>query len=126
MDKVQNNFKQSVTPTSETLNVGHNLHTFLTLDKHVYINRQTIEGFHFWHIIQCSPVKSTDVSEDHIASMFRVFRAVSYMFVSCLVYSSTLKMKVICLSDTSVHFHRTTRLYIAEDRGEGKAVPVPN
>jgi hypothetical protein len=26
----------------------------------------------FWDITQCSPLKSTDVSEEHIASIFRV------------------------------------------------------
>jgi hypothetical protein len=34
--------------------------------------------------------------------------------VSCLTYSSTLKMKVICSSETLVDFQRTTRRYIPE------------
>jgi hypothetical protein len=38
------------------------------------------------------------------------------MLVSCLAYSSTLKMKSICSSKTLVGFQRTTRGYIPEDR----------
>jgi hypothetical protein len=34
----------------------------------------------------------------------------------CLVYSSTLKIEVICSSETSVDFQRTTWRYIPEDR----------
>jgi hypothetical protein len=36
--------------------------------------------------------------------------------VSCLAYSSTLKMEAICSSETSVDFQRTTWRYIPEDR----------
>jgi hypothetical protein len=34
------------------------------------------------------------------------------MLISCLTYSSTLKMEVICYSETSVDFWRTTQRYI--------------
>jgi hypothetical protein len=37
------------------------------------------------------------------------------MLVSCLTYSSTLKMKSTYSSETSVRFQRTTPLYIPED-----------
>jgi hypothetical protein len=36
--------------------------------------------------------------------------------VSCLAYSSTLKMEATCSSETSLDFHWTTRRYIPEDR----------
>jgi hypothetical protein len=36
--------------------------------------------------------------------------------VSCLVYSSTLKMEATCSSETSVDLQWTTRRYIPEDR----------
>jgi hypothetical protein len=36
--------------------------------------------------------------------------------VSCLAYSSTLKMEATCSSETSVDFQRTTRRYIPEVR----------
>jgi hypothetical protein len=36
--------------------------------------------------------------------------------VTSLACSSTLKMKATCSSETSVHFQRTTRRYIPEDR----------
>jgi hypothetical protein len=38
------------------------------------------------------------------------------MLVSCLVYSSNLKMAGICSSETLVDFQRTTRRYIPEDK----------
>jgi hypothetical protein len=38
------------------------------------------------------------------------------MLVSCLVYSSDLKMKATCPSKTSVDFQWTTQLYDSEDR----------
>jgi hypothetical protein len=38
------------------------------------------------------------------------------MLVSYLDYSSTLKIEATCSSETSVHFQRTTRRCIPEDR----------
>jgi hypothetical protein len=38
----------------------------------------------------------------------------AFMLVSCMAYSSTLKIEVICSSETSVDFQRTTRRYIPE------------
>jgi hypothetical protein len=40
----------------------------------------------------------------------------SRALVSCLAYTSTLKMEAICSSETSVDFQRATRRYIPEDR----------
>jgi hypothetical protein len=42
--------------------------------------------------------------------------AICFMLVSCLAYSSTLMMEVVCSSETPVDFQRTTLRYIAEDR----------
>jgi hypothetical protein len=42
--------------------------------------------------------------------------ASSFTLVSCWACSSTLKREAICSSETSVHFLRTTRRYIPEDR----------
>jgi hypothetical protein len=39
-----------------------------------------------------------------------------FTLLSCLVYSSTLKMEAIFSSETSLDFQRTTRLYIPVDR----------
>jgi hypothetical protein len=39
----------------------------------------------------------------------------AFMPVSCLAYSSSLKMEAICSSETSVDFQRTTRRYILQD-----------
>jgi hypothetical protein len=38
------------------------------------------------------------------------------MLVSCLVYTSTLKMEATCSSETSVDFQQNTQCYILEDR----------
>jgi hypothetical protein len=62
--------------------------------------------------------KSTDVSEEHGTSIFRVeewVRQETSMHVSCLAYTLTLKMEVTCSSEASVGFQRTTLRYIPEE-----------
>jgi hypothetical protein len=78
----------------------------------------------FWNITLCSPFKSTNFSEEHIVSIFRVDELVeqetrvksdgtplclpyAFTLVSWSAYSSTSKMEVIYSSETSVHFQRT-------------------
>jgi hypothetical protein len=39
-----------------------------------------------------------------------------HMLLTCLSYSSTMKMYAICCSEASVNFHRTTRCRIQGDR----------
>jgi hypothetical protein len=39
----------------------------------------------------------------------------AFTLVSCLAYSSTLKMEATCSSKMSVHFQWTTRQHIPED-----------
>jgi hypothetical protein len=60
---------------------------------------------------------STDVSEEHIASVFRVEKISSArnQRESRLCSSLALKMEAICSSETSVDTQRTTQLYIPED-----------
>jgi hypothetical protein len=41
--------------------------------------------------------------------------ATAFRLVSCSAYSSALKMKVICSSETSVDFQRPTHRYIPRD-----------
>jgi hypothetical protein len=43
-------------------------------------------------------------------------KLVTSMLFLCLAYPSTLKIEVICSSETSVDFQRTTRGYIPEAR----------
>jgi hypothetical protein len=65
-------------------------------------------------------IPSTNVSEEHNASIFRVeefaLLAPASTLVSCLAYSSTLKIEATCSSETSVHFQWTTWHYISEHR----------
>jgi hypothetical protein len=81
----------------------------------------------FWDITQCSPLKvnrrfgvtcllhlqgKRQARHQHEVTLF----ATSFMLVSCLSYSSTLKMEVTCYSETSLDFQLTTLRYIPEDR----------
>jgi hypothetical protein len=45
-----------------------------------------------------------------------VKRVAKFMLVSCLAYSSTLKMEAKCSSEESADFQQTTRHYIPEER----------
>jgi hypothetical protein len=78
-----------------------------------------------WDIISCRT--STEISEEYIVLIFRVeecgklgkkptWSKYQSDWVSCLAYSSNLKLESICFSETSVDFQRTTRHYIPEDR----------
>jgi hypothetical protein len=42
--------------------------------------------------------------------------ATCFKFISCLAYYSTMKMEVVCPSETTVDFRRSTQRYIPEDR----------
>jgi hypothetical protein len=42
-------------------------------------------------------------------------KASAFKLVSCLAYSSTLKMEATCSSETSVDSERTARRYIPEN-----------
>jgi hypothetical protein len=80
----------------------------------------------------CNPLKLTDVSEEHVDSIFRAEEqakqetslnqvtrfclalrsACCFLHSSsCLDYSSTLTMETLCSSETSVDFQRYTRRY---------------
>jgi hypothetical protein len=85
----------------------------------------------FWDITPFSLFKSTDVSENYVASIFMIkeyrkqetsvkqvaSRSVCCLIlpVSCLAYPSTLKME-ICSSKTPVDFQRATWRYIPDNR----------
>jgi hypothetical protein len=65
------------------------------------------------------------VLEEHLASIFRVetepaLLAISFVLVSCLAYSSSLKLWATWLSEMSFDFRRTTTRYIPE----GITLPV--
>jgi hypothetical protein len=60
---------------------------------------------------------STDVSDKHVTSIFRVaLLATCFMLVSCLAYSPNLKMVVTCSSEMYVDLQWTIQCYIPEDR----------
>jgi hypothetical protein len=88
----------------------------------------TLKNSVFWDITPCSPSKINwrfgEICRLHRQSR-RISQAIKqreslfatcFTLVSCLSYSSTLKMEVTCSSETSVDFRRTTRRYIPEDR----------
>jgi hypothetical protein len=57
--------------------------------------------------------KFSDVSEEHITSIFRVEEyatlAACILLFACLAYSSTLRLEEICSSEKSVNSYKTTR-----------------
>jgi hypothetical protein len=58
----------------------------------------------FWDMTPCSLLKGN-----------RCLLAICFMLISCLVYSSALKMEATCSSEASTEFQRTTWRYIPED-----------
>jgi hypothetical protein len=48
----------------------------------------------------------------------------AFALISCVAYSSILKMEAICSSETSVYFQRTTRRYIPEDKNSSRIVCI--
>jgi hypothetical protein len=54
----------------------------------------------FWDIMPCSPIR-----------FISALLATCFMSVSCLAYSSTLKMEGTYSYETSIRFQRTTRYY---------------
>jgi hypothetical protein len=50
------------------------------------------------------------------AARARALLATGFMLVSCLAYSSTLKMEAVCSSETSADFQRTTLNHIPVDK----------
>jgi hypothetical protein len=63
-------------------------------------------------------LKLTNVSEEYFASVFRVeeheLLTARFLLVSCLAYSSTLKMEATCSFEMSVDFQRITWRYFPE------------
>jgi hypothetical protein len=63
-----------------------------------------------WGVKLCGSVKSTDVSKENIASIFKIHQKAKqeigallpayFMLLSSVVSSSTLKMEVTCSSET--------------------------
>jgi hypothetical protein len=51
-----------------------------------------------------------------MASIFRVILSANFMLVSCLAYSSNMKMQAIRSSETPANIHLTTWRYIPQDR----------
>jgi hypothetical protein len=71
------------------------------------------------------PLKSTNVSEEHVTAIFRVNEKAKQkekqnnagskqILVSCLAYSLTLMMEATCSTETTVGFQRTIQLYTRE------------
>jgi hypothetical protein len=101
-----------------------------------YLHKSHIyEEFHLLGLMLCSPLKVNwhfgGTSRLHLQGR-RISQArtqhenrrqaeqlclpPTFTLVSCLSYSSTLKMETTCSSETSVDFQRTTLSYVTEDR----------
>jgi hypothetical protein len=57
----------------------------------------------FWHITPCKPIEVTNISGKHVTAIFKVeeeagskqgYVATCFILVSCLAYSSHLKMEI--------------------------------
>jgi hypothetical protein len=80
--------------------------------------------------------KSTDVSEEHVTSIFRVeakketgLKQVAdsmeqVMLISCLAYLAASMVVATCLSETSADFQQISRRYIQEDGTLNKSAAV--
>jgi hypothetical protein len=89
--------------------VNLSVHVILVCEHHVgseVLTAVVMESSIFWDITPCSPLKVRA----------RLCLPPAFTPVSCLAYSSTLKMEAKCSSETSVDFQRTTRSYIPEYR----------
>jgi hypothetical protein len=71
-----------------------------------------MRSFGFWDIIQCSPLKVNDISQENIAFTFRVKGEAKHEAGN----KKSLKMKEKCSSERSVDFQLTTWRYIPEDK----------
>jgi hypothetical protein len=79
-----------------------------------------MKNYVFWYITQCSLLKITWHSEEHIPSIFRVeekakqeaLLTACFMLASCLAYPSSVKMK----ATHSCKSHWTTLRYIPANR----------
>jgi hypothetical protein len=75
----------------------------------------------FWDIICCRLMKSqrtfrknikpSSRSKSHPSEQSTLFAACIFL-VSCLAYTSTLKMEVTCSSETSTYFYKATQHHI--------------
>jgi hypothetical protein len=81
-----------------------------------------MNGFTSWDIMPCIPLKVTDISEEYVASIFRVKEQTKQetsitlvMLVSCLACYLTMNMGATCSSETSIDIQQTTRRYIPEN-----------
>jgi hypothetical protein len=71
----------------------------------------------FWETIKFDTNRYGEIIEIVIGCQVvkRCITENALTLVSCLAYSSTLKMEAKCFSETLVDFQRTTRRYIPED-----------
>jgi hypothetical protein len=72
-----------------------------------------------WNITPCSPLKVNRpfgrTYRLHLPVENKTSKKPAFTLVSCSSYSSTLNMKAVCSSETSVDFQRTTQHCIPED-----------
>jgi hypothetical protein len=82
------------------------------LSRHDYTTNYLDTSSIFWDITPCSLLKINR----RFAFMFNLCLPPAFTSVSCLAYSSVLKMEVTCSFEITADFQRTTRHYIPEQR----------
>jgi hypothetical protein len=93
----------------------------LLMALYIYSNIKYLKLDTFWRVSSSGIWRrvvrrvSTDVSEEHIASILRVCLPPACLLDFAQLISSILKMEAICSSETSVETQRTIWRHIAED-----------
>jgi hypothetical protein len=111
------------------LQSGYNVCVYIFILGFEVITAVIMKGSIFWYITPCSLLKVNrrfgrtylpffwieEESKKEMIMNLTLLDSIS-MLLSCLAYSSTLKMEATCYSETSVGSLRATRRYIPEHR----------
>jgi hypothetical protein len=76
----------------------------------MFSNNSKMKSTIFWDITSCSPLNVNR----QFRGTYRLHLQPAFTLVSCSAFSFTLKMEVICSSETSIDTQRTTGRYIPE------------
>jgi hypothetical protein len=115
MDQISPCESHSRTVTQETASHSCNMKMYYLVGSEL-LTAVVMKSPILWHTTPCIPLKVNQRFGKTCRLHLQALLATYFTLVSCLTYSSTVKMGTICSSETSVDFQRTTRRYILEDR----------